>query len=513
MIKGSCIADALPDSYGEGAFCLMLSPPELNHISEFFGRNIVFLLDHSGSMHGAPIVSARNALATGLSLLGQNDFFAICAFDDHQIWFGSEGKPVLFQASLQNIASAQQWVQSIEACGLTDIQTPLVQANSLLFSRFDEEKSAFVVPRLPIAFLITDGAVENEKEICNWASAEAKEMRIFTFAIGGFANRYFLRMLSQIGRGHSDVSLNPETLQAKMEGLMQRTKAPVLSHITIDLQSVKKCSLYPFPMPDLFVGAPLIVTGQFEGQLPSQIVVRGLLSNGQLTEYIIPVFSKEQIPVKKIAAKMQLEYMIAQYWLSSEREQKDLKNKIVMTSVQQSIPCAMTNTVAYEVAPTRIASQHKQKKHKAGGFPAGAAVGGVVLVGAAIGLGFAFGSVAATVANADVLSSFAEVGNFFGNLDLGSVDPNCCDCLSNLSCFGIGDGACNCGEGCFNGYNPSDMCSCFDGCDPSAFCNLSEMCSCFDGCDLSEQLNWCFSNGSEACNSCCSALFGMLDGL
>mmetsp|Transcript_13398 Transcript_13398/g.16879 ORF Transcript_13398/g.16879 Transcript_13398/m.16879 type:complete len:818 (+) Transcript_13398:241-2694(+) len=500
QIKGSCIVQDPSLTDPKGSFCMFLSPPELGNEGTVFGRNIAFILDHSGSMYGEPMQSAKEALIMGLRSLNSNDFFAICAFDDLQEWISineaghptTGAGPTLNQATPQNIEMATAWVSRIEARGLTDIFTPLQQARDMLNMRSAEETQQGYYPRLQISFVVTDGAVQNEKEICLWARDNAGDMRIYSFAIGPYANRYFLKMLAQLGRGYTDVCLYPKSLQTKMLDLMLATQSPVLTQVTVGLQ-VKDAEIYPFPIPDLFCGAPLTVTGQFTGQFPGQVVVRGKNCLGQDVQFNLQCFRKEEVPISKIFAKMQLDFLIANWWLAEAREQSALNAKVVESSCEHSIPCAFTQTVCYETQPAPPGEEKQKKKTNKGKFPKGAAIGGVVIVGAAIGAAVAFGSIAGTIDGSlvgDAMNAIGDGGmaaiDGIGDLFSG-IDGDCCSGLNDICCFDI-EGLCG---GCGDCGGLGEI---FGGC--------GEI---FSGCGD------CFSNLGEGLGGCCSSIGDVCD--
>ncbi|KIZ01619.1 hypothetical protein MNEG_6346 [Monoraphidium neglectum] len=125
-----------------GSFCLMVSPPG-PECSYPFSRSVVFMFDRSGSMVGDPLRHAKGALTAGLRLLGPGDEFTVVAFDHEELWW-TDG---LCQATPDNIAACQQWVND---------QAP--RANSY---------------SLPFIFLITDGCVNDERDICSFVDAAA----------------------------------------------------------------------------------------------------------------------------------------------------------------------------------------------------------------------------------------------------------------------------------------------------------------------------------------------------
>lgn len=105
----------------------MVLTPYLGDLQSL-GRNIVFLLDRSGSMSGAPMDAAREALVMALQQLTPKDNFSICQFDDQMVWYQNDrgrSTPTLVQATPNNLEAAQVWVREAESRGLTDILAPM----------------------------------------------------------------------------------------------------------------------------------------------------------------------------------------------------------------------------------------------------------------------------------------------------------------------------------------------------------------------------------------------------
>lgn len=144
----------------KGSFAIAVSPksPESGRT---FGRSVVFALDRSGSMAGPPMAAATQALLFGLNQLTLEDEFTVVAFDHEQAWW----KQGLAPATADNVADCARWVrEEVRARGGTDIMGPVVQAFRVLNA----------AKALPCMFLVTDGCVDNEKDICRWVASAAE---------------------------------------------------------------------------------------------------------------------------------------------------------------------------------------------------------------------------------------------------------------------------------------------------------------------------------------------------
>ena len=162
----------------------------------------------------------------------------------------------------------------------------------------------------------------------------------------------------QIGRGYFDATLYTEGIRDQITALMAKTYCPVLTDVTIGLKGLKDVELYPHPLPDLYIGAPICVSGKYQGKFPQHVIVKGRDASGRVLELTVGAYVAENVPVKKVFAKQQLDCLIAGWWLSDGREAEAIKAKVVDVSVESSVPCPFTQTVAFQVtAPLCVAAR------------------------------------------------------------------------------------------------------------------------------------------------------------
>ncbi|GJN31738.1 hypothetical protein PR202_gb20174 [Eleusine coracana subsp. coracana] len=179
-------------------------------------------------MEGKPLENVKNALSTALSNLVQGDYFNIISFNDELHSFSS----CLEQVNEKIIESAIEWMNlNFVAKGGTDIMHPLTEAIALL------SKSHDVLPQI---YLVTDGSVEDERNICHTMknqlmSRGSKSPRISTFGLGSYCNHYFLRMLASIGKGHYDAAFDTGSIESKMLQWFQKASRTILTNISLDV--------------------------------------------------------------------------------------------------------------------------------------------------------------------------------------------------------------------------------------------------------------------------------------
>lgn len=489
-VTGSVLCEN--DGKGGGSFMAFLQPPALS-IAKPLPRKMVFLIDVSYSMGGAVLNHAKSALLAAMADLQPHDHFALCAYDDKMRWYNTELQP----ATSSNVNAGKQWVNYLQTTGLTDILQPIQAGTKLLQRAFNvahgggghgsgggfghhgsaggfapgsvspTEGGAGSGNEIPYLVLITDGAVysSQENEIITFANEASrgreKQIRISTFGIGPYCNRYFLSNLSEAGMGYTETCLDMASVEERMVNFLSKTKSPVLANIKLNTKSA--LYLYPEKIPDLTVGAPLVIYGSYDRDFPSVLSVSGDTAEGPIT-FDVSSSMAENAPIVKMVEKRRIESMIGDWYISKDQKKKQ---EIVNKSVAIGVPCVLTRTAAYE-NPTAV-KVHKHPNHEAPhGWKTGttdnslppkssvhdrqharknnpgaavAAVAGVVIVGTGIAAVMAFGNVGATGANlpaADGMVSFMSEGVS----GLGNVAGSAWDAVASSDIFSqLGAGA------------------------------------------------------------------------
>lgn len=319
-------------------FCLSLFTGN-EQKKKVFRKEVLFVVDISESMRGKPLEYTKNAFAAALSKLEHGDLFNVIAFNDEIQLFSSS----LELATKKAIDKVTEWMSvNLVSRGGTNILLPLNQALEMISNTHN---------CTPIIFLITDGAVENERHICDVMKSHITDQgsmcpRLYTFGIGSFCNHYFLRMLATIGRGYYDAAYDEDSIEVRMEGFFTRAFSTILANISINnLDNLDDLEIYPSCIPDLLSESPLIISGRYRGDFPSTIQVKGVLADMSNYSVELKVQEAKDIPLDKILAKQQIELYTAQAWFS---ENKGLEEKIVKLSMQNSVVSEYTRMVLLE---------------------------------------------------------------------------------------------------------------------------------------------------------------------
>ena len=242
---------------------LMLVPPIEDAISPQ-PREVILVVDTSGSMEGASLRQAKAALIRALDSLGPDDSFNLLQFNSITGWLFEEPAPVT-QTSLY---MARNFINGLRANGGTDMQPAL--------------KSALSMPRtaglMRQVVFITDGAVGNESDLLQQVAADLGPSRMFTIAIGQAPNTWFMRKAAEIGRGSYIRIGKLEEVEQKMSALWSRIRLPALTSICVDWG--EDAEYYPEVIPDLYAGEPLWLIARLPGE-PTMIGLCGNLNGNE----------------------------------------------------------------------------------------------------------------------------------------------------------------------------------------------------------------------------------------
>lgn len=225
---------------------LMLIPPQKLAESPV-PREVVFILDVSGSMAGTSIIQAKAAVSLALTKLRSSDHFNVIVFSNSAEALFSEAKP----ADPLHLKEASHYIDQIKADGGTEMKPALLLA--LDGSQHHE--------RLRQVIFLTDGAVGNEDELLQLIARRLGDSRLFTVGIGSAPNSYFMSRAATMGRGTFAYIGKDTEVKEKMTHLFTKLEHPVLSDLHLELAgSDKEIEGYPSPLPDLYLGEPLVLS-------------------------------------------------------------------------------------------------------------------------------------------------------------------------------------------------------------------------------------------------------------
>jgi len=256
----------------DGYFTLMITPPAEATTERIIPKDVILVLDQSGSMDGAKWDQARDAVGFVLENLNPRDRFNVIAF--------STGTRI-YARSLQppdEAPRAKDWISKLEAIGSTDIDTALREAMDMA----DRERPTvvlFLTDGLP-----TEGVIDTPTILANVKAVAPPNVRIFTFGVGYDVDTVLLDQLYQEFRGAGTYVRPEERIDDEVSALYAKISAPVLTDLSLDFGAVMADDLVPSaPLPDLFAGSQLIVTGRYRDGGATTITLRGTIDGQQQT--------------------------------------------------------------------------------------------------------------------------------------------------------------------------------------------------------------------------------------
>jgi Ca-activated chloride channel family protein len=272
-VAGSKIEDALlfHRSNHDGYFTFILQPPERVTVADVTPKELVFVLDTSGSMSGFPIEKAKETMMLALNGLYPQDTFNVILFSgDTKILF-SEPKP----ATPENINKAKEVISGTRSYGGTE----MMKAIRAALDPSDQSD------HVRIACFMTDGQVGDDMKII----AEVKKhpnARVFAMGFGDSPNRFLLDKITEYGRGEVEYVTENGDAKSAAERFHERVRNPLLTDVVIDWGGLAISDVYPKKIPDLFSAKPVVLSGRYATGGRGVIRLKGVMSGREFVREI-----------------------------------------------------------------------------------------------------------------------------------------------------------------------------------------------------------------------------------
>jgi Ca-activated chloride channel family protein len=247
-----------------GTFMLAMVPPSTRAVSAK-PRDVVFVVDRSGSMQGWKMVAARRAVARMIDTLTSRDTFGVIAFDNS---IEHVPAPGLVPADDRTRFRAVEALAKIDARGGTEMAMPLREAVVSLAGGHDDRERVVV--------LVTDGQVGNEDHILRELAPVMRNVRMFTLGIDQAVNAAFLRRLASAGGGLCELVESEDRLDAVMAKVHRRIGMPIATELAIRGVGIDidHATVAPRKLPDVYAGAPVTIVGRYRGRAPAHAEVQ-----------------------------------------------------------------------------------------------------------------------------------------------------------------------------------------------------------------------------------------------
>jgi Ca-activated chloride channel family protein len=266
-------------------FMFFASPPYVSRKEKIINKNLIFVLDSSGSMSGKKIQQAKEAVRFIINHLDDKDQFALVDFDDGVDLFSSR----LIPANQENREKALGFVDQIEDSGGTNINEALLGALQLIEREERPSYILFLTDGLP-----TVGVTGTAEILKNIREANTLQSRIFVFGVGYDVNTELLDRISLDNRGTSVYLGERENLEVSISNYYEKISSPLLSELTIEFDNIQTRYVYPRVLPDLFKGSQLVLIGKYSGKGPVSVTLTGKVGKKQ-KRFVL----SDQVLVKK----------------------------------------------------------------------------------------------------------------------------------------------------------------------------------------------------------------------
>ena len=326
----------------DGYFLMLISPKSNIGEQQRVAKDIIFILDTSGSMSGEKIEKARAALKFGVESLSTIDRFNIISFSGEEHLM----KANLIEAGAEGKRAGLKFIENLRAEGGTNINDALVAA----FKQFQPSERPAMIVFLTDG-LPTVGPTEVKQIVRNVEDVNRAKIRLFCFGVGYDVNTNLLDKLSADNRGVSDYIEPQEDLEVKVSNFFARVNYPVLSDLKLDFGGVETDLMYPRQLGDLFKNSQLVIVGRYKNNV-SSATIRLTGKIGAREEVF--TFAKQSFPEERnenaflgrLWATRRVGYLLEQVRLNGEN--RELKDEIIQLGTRYGIVTPYTSFLVTE---------------------------------------------------------------------------------------------------------------------------------------------------------------------
>jgi Ca-activated chloride channel homolog len=315
-----------------------ITPPSAEQATQKpLPREVVFVIDNSGSMGGTSIVQAKASLTYALSRLQPNDRFNVIRFDDTMDMLFPTSVP----ADAAHVDEATAFVSALQARGGTEM-VPAMRA-ALTDKLGDTNTVRQVV-------FLTDGAIGNEQQLFEAITAMRGRSRVFMVGIGSAPNTYLMTRASELGRGAFTHIGSVEQVEERMRGLFAKLENPAVTGLSAKF-SEAKADVTPGIIPDVYRDEPLVLAAKLD-KLAGSLEIRGRvgdrpwsvtlpLQNAAEGKGLSKLWAKRKIGDAEVARSMR------------EMTPDDSDKAILALALDHQIVTRLTSLVAVDKTPSR----------------------------------------------------------------------------------------------------------------------------------------------------------------
>ena len=318
-----------------GFFTLLIQPQKVVTDDQVVPRELIFILDTSGSMRGFPLAKSKEAMRRLIKGMRPTDRFNVVRFagDTGTLW----KQPRLYTHAYAN--EALHYVNSFRGRGGTEMGKGILEALA----------QPAADGYLRIAFLLTDGYIGNEFGIYQTIEKERRGARVFSLGVGSSVNRYLLDRAAEIGRGEAFYVRPDENSEKVINKFFHRVDRPALVNIDIDWGNLDVTELQPAKIPDLWAGQPIRIHGRYAKGGVDTIVVRGQLRNRAYEQKVrveLPQNESAHEAMATVWARQKVHQLMNQ--MVRDGRTKDLIEQVTQLGLTYRLMTQWTSFVAVE---------------------------------------------------------------------------------------------------------------------------------------------------------------------
>ncbi len=325
------------DVAGDTYAMLMVMPPKAPPTRALLRREVIFVIDTSGSMGGASIRQAKRALKLAIDRLRDGDRFNVIEFNSSTRLLFRSPRP----ASYLSREQATHWVAALDAGGGTEMRSALEAA----LNRDSESRGVRQV------VFLTDGAVGNEDELFKIIHRGLGGSRLFTVGIGSAPNSHFMRRAATFGRGTFTYIGSVSEVGERMAALFEKLEAPVMRSIEVRWPEIAEVvEVLPARLPDLYAGEPLVVTARLPRTV-GEVEVEGIRASEAWRIRMPLTGGRDQAGVgvlfgrNKIASLMQ--------GVTRGADPGAVRQAVIEVALEHHLVSKYTSLVAVDVTPAK----------------------------------------------------------------------------------------------------------------------------------------------------------------
>jgi Ca-activated chloride channel family protein len=345
VLSWAVAADKLHSGYltygknGEGYFTLMILPPKKATAEHIQPKEMIFLIDCSGSQSGRPLQKAKEAMEYSLDHMNPNDTFQVLSFNNSVTRLFEKPRP----ASDEMKRRAKIFVESLDAHG----GTWMAQAVEAACKEPTDEH------RLRIVSFMTDGFVGNDFEIVGMVRKLRENSRWFPFGTGNSVNRFLIDNIAKNGGGEADyVYLNSDAAEVGKK-FYDKIASPVLTDVKVDFGGLNVKEVFPHEISDVWAQRPLYITGRYTKPGAGTVTVTGF-SGGKAYKQTLavnfPDNNASNAVLGSIWARAKVDRLMDEDNMGAQRGavNAELKDEIVKVALEHHIMTQYTSFVAVE---------------------------------------------------------------------------------------------------------------------------------------------------------------------